>query len=585
MCGIALLFDWADRSTASCAKHLGRRGPDSYREIDVEGSKFAAGVLHIQGSSIAEQPYVDECNGNILLWNGEIFGGVEVAEGLSDTSVVSSMLGSAVDSSSSTGEEFDGAADFKGVTKALEVIEGPYAFIFYHVQSGRIFYGRDPFGRRSLVSLHDRALEEDRGDGDGASAAADKAPTILGLCSVCPDERYGCREVQIGGIYVTTLSESEEGGRRHHFLPWPTSRLTLGRLNEGGVTSSSCRPAERLLSALHSSIKRRVQSLHSEEKTVGVLFSGGIDSVVLAAILHQCLDELGNSEGLVELINVAFVGNGEESTHAPDRLAAIASFVDIRNIFPHRRWNLIEVDISADDRGKCEPHVIQLIKPCDTHMDLNIGTVFWFASRGVGRLKSIPYSQEESDSAMKSTENGRRLIRFGEKEAAEAFGRNANGATVNTLEKSSRCSTEGCNRPPKRRCSGNYCSKCCYKVQSKGGQFKCVVHKNKSHDDVPEDEHTSEKPRDVSSLLSGAFEERKVSCSALLVGIGADEQMAGYGRHRTTFLRGGYPALIEEINMDLERLWHRNLGRDDRCISDHGREAWVSNSFVWTDLL
>ena len=71
------------------------------------------------------------------------------------------------------------------------------------------------------------------------------------------------------------------------------------------------------------------------------------------------------------------------------------------------------------------------------------------------------------------------------------------------------------------------------------------------------------------------FEECQTTASALLVGIGADEQMAGYGRHRTTFLRGGYPALTEELNIDLSRLWLRNLGRDDRCISDHGREAWV----------
>ena len=60
----------------------------------------------------------------------------------------------------------------------------------------------------------------------------------------------------------------------------------------------------------------------------------------------------------------------------------------------------------------------------------------------------------------------------------------------------------------------------------------------------------------------------------MLVGIGADEQMAGYGRHRTTFLRGGTVALEAELSMDMTRLWKRNLGRDDRCISDSGREPW-----------
>ena len=63
-------------------------------------------------------------------------------------------------------------------------------------------------------------------------------------------------------------------------------------------------------------------------------------------------------------------------------------------------------------------------------------------------------------------------------------------------------------------------------------------------------------------------------CRVLLVGIGADEQMAGYGRHRTCYLTGGAAALDAELNRDLERLWRRNLGRDDRCIGDNGKEAW-----------
>ena len=57
------------------------------------------------------------------------------------------------------------------------------------------------------------------------------------------------------------------------------------------------------------------------------------------------------------------------------------------------------------------------------------------------------------------------------------------------------------------------------------------------------------------------------------MGIGADEQMAGYGRHRNIYNKGGYDALRSELEMEKGRLWTRNLGRDDRCISYHGKEA------------
>eukprot|EP00574_Skeletonema_japonicum_P007250 CAMPEP_0201736186 /NCGR_PEP_ID=MMETSP0593-20130828/39117_1 /ASSEMBLY_ACC=CAM_ASM_000672 /TAXON_ID=267983 /ORGANISM="Skeletonema japonicum, Strain CCMP2506" /LENGTH=140 /DNA_ID=CAMNT_0048229877 /DNA_START=1 /DNA_END=420 /DNA_ORIENTATION=- len=63
------------------------------------------------------------------------------------------------------------------------------------------------------------------------------------------------------------------------------------------------------------------------------------------------------------------------------------------------------------------------------------------------------------------------------------------------------------------------------------------------------------------------------SAKILISGVGADEQLAGYGRHRTTFQRGGYDTLQSELKMEVGRLWTRNLGRDDRCLSDHGKEA------------
>lgn len=59
----------------------------------------------------------------------------------------------------------------------------------------------------------------------------------------------------------------------------------------------------------------------------------------------------------------------------------------------------------------------------------------------------------------------------------------------------------------------------------------------------------------------------------MLTGIGADEQLAGYSRHRVRFNREGYRGLLEELSMELGRISTRNLGRDDRVIGDHGKEA------------
>jgi asparagine synthetase B (glutamine-hydrolysing) len=58
-----------------------------------------------------------------------------------------------------------------------------------------------------------------------------------------------------------------------------------------------------------------------------------------------------------------------------------------------------------------------------------------------------------------------------------------------------------------------------------------------------------------------------------LSGLGADECLGGYGRHRTVFSRLGWKGLEEELASDFSRLWTRNLGRDDRVIAWHAREA------------
>lgn len=45
-----------------------------------------------------------------------------------------------------------------------------------------------------------------------------------------------------------------------------------------------------------------------------------------------------------------------------------------------------------------------------------------------------------------------------------------------------------------------------------------------------------------------------------------------YGRHAKAWQAGGNAALRKELNRDLKRLWLRNLGRDNRIVSDAARE-------------
>jgi asparagine synthetase B (glutamine-hydrolysing) len=78
----------------------------------------------------------------------------------------------------------------------------------------------------------------------------------------------------------------------------------------------------------------------------------------------------------------------------------------------------------------------------------------------------------------------------------------------------------------------------------------------------------------------------------LLSGLGADELFGGYVRHATAFSRQGYPGLIEELWLDVNRLGKRNLGRDDRVMAHWGREVrfpylderlvrWAIGAPVW----
>lgn len=96
--------------------------------------------------------------GDILLWNGEIFNGLDVRLILpvipSDPGLMLNGTQIAVDSNDGAtlfAALQDGPANPSYFLTVLRPVEGPYAFVYYQAATQSLFFGRDGLGRRSLL--------------------------------------------------------------------------------------------------------------------------------------------------------------------------------------------------------------------------------------------------------------------------------------------------------------------------------------------------------------------------------------------------------------------------------------------------
>jgi asparagine synthetase B (glutamine-hydrolysing) len=152
MCGIfcTISRDGHRLPSSNATDLLQHRGPDIVQEYRVAlddqtrrniSLSFSASVLSLRGSAVTPQPLVDTKTGSVLCWNGEAW----------------KLFGEPV-----TGN--DGAAIFELLTEAcqeaeshtcivniLQAIRGPFAFVFCDGLNGKLYFGRDCLGRRSLL--------------------------------------------------------------------------------------------------------------------------------------------------------------------------------------------------------------------------------------------------------------------------------------------------------------------------------------------------------------------------------------------------------------------------------------------------
>ncbi len=372
MCGISVIVEpstvtgFSDHRQANpelkarIAGSICARGSGNTAIVNFDQLWLAASVLHIQGNSATSQPYLTS-SGNVLLWNGEAFGGLDGLDNpsLSDTTLVAAEL-DALPCTNTT--EFGEAA-----VALFSKIHGPFALIYYCKPLEVLLFGRDSFGRRSLL----RKLPSDR-DGPNSlvltSSIAIPAPSV--------EVRETWEEVPVNGLFLHAISGEEI------LIPWPASRVRLSRssreagrgveraMRYGSPTAASA----GLLDALRFSIHRRLNRLSpsllscapsapdSGACPVGVLFSGGIDSVLLAALLSEAL----HPSWPIDLLNVTFdeadaVCINASRSPSPDRLAAVSAVMELQKLVPTRPWRLVHIDVDSAERERHERRIMTLM--------------------------------------------------------------------------------------------------------------------------------------------------------------------------------------------------------------------------------
>ena len=456
MCGIylALSAEHHILPNARTRELLQRRGPDSCRELKIACTVSKHGaprkvyitcystVLALRGDALVAQPVTNPDSAledglqDFLCWNGEAWRINDEPVVGNDSEAVFLSLPHA-----SSDALLAGACE-PSVATSMSAVKGPYAFAYYHDADQTLSFGRDPLGRRALMSRVD-----EKGN--------------FFLSSIADASEPGWKEVEADGLYSIALSVFLDHGvdfdssafRRIPFIqkvdPTACSQdevtervnettevstsSTMGLMEVDVVsyfplstTSPSVQKLETLLRrSLHSRIDTIPRRFHVHDvgltmspTTLAILFSGGLDCTVLARLADDILDACEP----IDLLNVAFENprvhkrpdNGAEATEwspyelCPDRITGRASFLELCQICPDRQWRFVAVNIPYEETLAHRAEIISLIHPHNTEMDLSIACALYFAARGSGLL-TLP----KSDNAATQYTTGARVLLSG----------------------------------------------------------------------------------------------------------------------------------------------------------------------------
>ena len=277
MCGIGVLYKsssstWNEEDVKQLLECIANRGPDARDTTRVKQNMvLLASVLHLRGVKCMMQPFSTKDSHDVLLWNGEVFGGRPVVSRTqSDTRQVFEAISSAT--ADTTSKKNVGMI----ILKVLDMIEGPWAVMYWHHKTQSLWFGRDRLGRRSLLLRFER--EDDVLKSLRISSALPESERNK---YIVPADKVRYELVEsvwqaippIGLFGVCFDGEDNLCGFEHI----PRSSSTSSSSSPSSKVSTSL--PVRLEQILRDAVRRRVVDV-AQSKHVAVLFSGGLDSAV-----------------------------------------------------------------------------------------------------------------------------------------------------------------------------------------------------------------------------------------------------------------------------------------------------------------
>lgn len=311
MCGIALIISNSDAvvnsSLDSFQVGLAHRGPDGSSALKEKVNSTFIGFAHtrlsiIDLSSSGNQPMIDPLNGNVIIFNGEIYNYLDLKEDLIES-------GEVFESNSDTEVLLKG---FKlwGIKKLLHKARGMYGFCLYDKEHNEIFIIRDPLGIKPLYYAY---------DGDNFVCASEIKSIIslnifsnkilrssidsyLAYGSVQPPNTiYESVKILLPGHMLQFKVSSEINIFPNLYWEWDE------HTNKEDIS------IDNISSALDTSVSRHLVS----DVPVGVLLSGGYDSTAIALLASQLSSNsvcsytlsFADNKGMSENINARKIAN------------------------------------------------------------------------------------------------------------------------------------------------------------------------------------------------------------------------------------------------------------------------------------